>query len=70
MGMIEDIYSEAQFPPENNSPLARRGMHGISLAEGVEGSNRSLRFPMPRTWHRHQYQVRSFWKAHLSEVLS
>jgi len=70
MGMIGYIDSEAQFPPENNSPLARRDIYGISLAEGLEGSNRSLRFPMSRTWHRHQYQVRSCWKAHLSEVLS
>ena len=60
--------SEVELGTENNSPLARRGMHRISLAEGLEGSTRSLRFPMPRTWHRHQYQVRSCGEAHLSRV--
>jgi hypothetical protein len=62
--------SEVELGTENKSPIARRDIHGISLAEGLERSNRSLRFPMPRTWHCHQYQVRSCGKAHLSEVLS
>ena len=60
--------SGVELGTENNSPLARRVIHWVAMVKGLEGSNRSLRFPMSRTWHRHQYQVRSCGKAHLSRV--
>ena len=62
--------SGVELGTENNSPITRRVIHWVAMVKGLEGSNRSLRFPMSRTWHRYQYQVRSCWKAHLSEVLS